>query len=512
MISNARLRSLLGIATAGVAAALVAVTTCGGLVLAAIGEEDGTGGTQPMTSCADDGICNAAICGISGDPDCTPENCNADGRCVPECDRDPDCPKPPKPHPAHDERVIVKNPARIPYKAIAKVDIGVGGNARGTATLVAPCALLTNGHVVYDRKKQKFRAIKDVHPGSYWDDDKGKAVDPYGSRAAVLKATNTSWENTGDAQYDYGVIFIDEPFEHISATLIPLAFETAPTFINMAGYPVDGLPSKKTGAKEEQWRGWGKVEVTEDRILRYGAWSTGGASGSPVWTYDPATDARHMVAINQDHEDEAPFGIGVRLVAQNEGVITGWISDSCSMARQFGSRRRAAAPTAPAARVTFPRLVRERRTLSGDPIPMRTPDELGVVAAPAAPPPPSARTRTVLQWIEGELYKWEEYPAGDAEKAAVPEAADAGQVGVKVTAKPAPRYVRLVKPEARWLGADEASVLLSASMLWQRPPAKPPEPVYYQPPAKVTAVKVEAAPRRGAAVTPETELRSPPEE
>jgi hypothetical protein len=61
-------------------------------ILAALDEKDGVGGTEPNTTCADDGICNAAVCGITGDPDCRPDNCNADGRCVPGCKSDPDCP------------------------------------------------------------------------------------------------------------------------------------------------------------------------------------------------------------------------------------------------------------------------------------------------------------------------------------------------------------------------------------------------------------------------------------
>ena len=60
-----------------------------------------------MTSCADDGICNAAVCGVSGDPDCRPDNCNADGRCVTTCDKDPDCPLQPD-RGAGDERVVVQ--------------------------------------------------------------------------------------------------------------------------------------------------------------------------------------------------------------------------------------------------------------------------------------------------------------------------------------------------------------------------------------------------------------------
>jgi len=485
--------SLLGCVVAIVAAPHSA-EAAGVLRLAALDEKDGIGGTQPMTSCVDDGICNAAVCGISGDPDCRPDNCNADGRCVPapDCDDDPDCP-PPSGRAPGDERVVIQNPARVPFKAIAKVDIGPDGGGRGSAVLVAPCTLLTNGHVVYNREKEKFRAIQRVHPGSYYDEDRGKAVDPYGSKEAVLLATNTSWENTGESQYDYGAIFIESPFSHISATLIPVEFEHEPSFVNLSGYPSEQLPTDRNGAKQEQWRGWGSVEETDDRLVRYAARSTGGASGSPVWVYNATTDTRRLVAINRGHDGQT--GIGVRLVSQNQEVITKWMLNSCSIA----TRSRSAAP------MSFSRLVSERRTLSGEPIPMRTAEQLGLVVAPQSPPS-SAKARTVVQWIEGEFYQWDEFVVRGSDV----EAADIGQTGGNVTATPARRYLRLVTPEQRFLNVDEAAVLLSASMLWQRETASPLQPVYYAPPSKVSAVEAEDAPRRGSAQTPETEVRSRP--
>jgi len=155
--------------------------------------------------------------------------------------------------------------------------------------------------------------------------------------------------------------------------------------------------------------------------------------------------------------------------------------------------------------MSFSRLVSERRTLAGEPIPVRTPQLLGLVAAPQSPSP-AIKARTVVQWIEGELYQWEEFVVSGSDA----EAADTGQTSGNAAATPARRYLRLVKPEERFLDVGEAAVLLSASMLWQREPMSPPQPVYYAPPSKVSAVEAEDAPRRGAAQTPETEVKSRP--
>jgi hypothetical protein len=149
--------------------------------------------------------------------------------------------------------------------------------------------------------------------------------------------------------------------------------------------------------------------------------------------------------------------------------------------------------------------VRERRTLKGEPIAVRTPRELGLVLAPPTLPA-DAKVSTVVQWIEGELYQWDEFvTAGatletvdDGDSASVPGSASAG------------RIIRLRKPEQRVLSVDEAAVLLSASTLWQRQPVQPANPVYYDPPAEVRPLEIEDAPRRDGPIGPETEITGRP--
>jgi hypothetical protein len=124
--------------------------------------------------------------------------------------------------------------------------------------------------------------------------------------------------------------------------------------------------------------------------------------------------------------------------------------------------------------MSFARLARERRTLTGEPIPMQTPEQLGLISAPSSVLP-SAKARTVVQWIEGEFYQWEEFIARGSSTG---EAVDSGQTGAQIAATLARGYLRLVQPDERFLGTDEAAVLLSASMLSQRPAPGPPQPEY----------------------------------
>ena len=388
-----------------------------------------------------------------------------------------------------DERVVVQNPARVPFYTIAKVDLGPAGGGRGSAALVGPCTLLTNAHVVYNRKKDQFRAVSLVHPGSYYDEGRNQSVDPYGSKADSKRATNTKWVDTGDDDYDYGAIFVSSPFPGIT-TFMTVVFEQEPSFINVAGYPSEGLPSNGRGSAQEQWRGSGAINKYESRLMYYEATSSGGGSGSPVWAFYPSTGERRLVGVNRAHS-KTYNGIGTRFVSQNEDLITGWLQEPCSDA----ARRSAA-------RIDFSSLLRERRTLTGDPIVVRQPDAFGLVPAPQSLEG-LVPARRVAQWIEGQFYRWEEFsPAGPNAL----ETVDRGGALGLVRGRPPQRFIRLLEPERRVLSREEAAVLLSASMLWQREPAAPTQPVYYTPPAAVQAVEVEVAPPRPGPARPEAEI------
>jgi hypothetical protein len=69
----------------------------------------------------------------------------------------------------------------------------------------------------------------------------------------------------------------------------------------------------------------------------------------------------------------------------------------------------------------------------------------------------------VMQWIEGQFYKWEQYNVVPADSLAsgVPE-------GASKAPRAPRRIIRLLHPERRTLRSSEAAALLSASLLWQR--------------------------------------------
>ena len=454
-----------------------------------------------------EGTCEAVadriynLCLATPDSDagaCLRERDRAYDDCIEAASDGSDEPDPPDddvaddPPDSSDERVLVRNPARTPFNTVAKVDLGTSNQFRGSAAQVAPCTLLTNGHVVYNRKEDRFSFVNRVHPASYYDESLSppQSVDPYGSAVPVTLATNTRYVDTGEQQYDYGAIFIASGFAGIT-TFMPVVFKESPNFINMAGYPTEDLPSNQTGAGQEQWRGFGDVNRYDDRVMYYEATSTGGASGGPVWSFDGSTGQRRLVGVNRAHSAQYD-GIGVRMVQQNQDLVSSWVARPCASARLR--------------RVDFPSLMRERRTLSGEAIVVREPETFGLVRPPRSLDGLTP-ARTVTQWIEGELYKWEEFHP------ARPRGAGRASEGAQAEGGPQSRFIRLLEPERRVLSRREAAVLLSASMLWLQettPPAS--EREVYTPPARVRPVEPADAPRRPGALRPEAEIRGTPGE
>jgi V8-like Glu-specific endopeptidase len=338
-----------------------------------------------------------------------------------------------------DERIRIANPARFPFSTVAKVKLGPDGHGRGTGFLVAPCTLLTNGHVVWNGDTDDWRVVASVHPASYYDESTSAIVDPYESRVPSGKATNTSWTATLDADYDYGAIFISSSFESLGLdTYMPVVFNEDPGFINLSGYPSEDLPDSTAGAIQEQWRGFGDVQRYDTRVMYYDATSSGGASGSPVWVFYTSGE-RYVVSVNRGHSTTYD-GIGTRFVGANQNVVENWMSRTCS---GFAASR--------ASNVFV-----DGMTLRGAKIERLPADQLNVIE-------PShtdqlVRTRSVAQFIEGQLYRWDEYsPRGETPR----------RVGPDSFAAPH-RALRLTRPEARWLSADEATHLLSASTLWMK--------------------------------------------
>ncbi|MFN0058076.1 MAG: hypothetical protein ACKVX7_06430 [Planctomycetota bacterium] len=343
--------------------------------------------------------------------------------------------------PACDDRVALNNTLNFPWNTISTVRYdpehdGTLGPAVGSGVLVGPHCVLTAGHVVYNRDEGHFN-YSDIHiqPAAYLDGN--DVVYPYGFRIALHKRTNDKYADTSytpKSEVDYGALQFVCPFEDLT-TYIPVVFEYDPSFINMAGYPVEELPDPSRSL--DMWRVAGDIDTLEDRRLYYDARSTGGASGAPVWTFNADTDTRRLIALNNAHSTECN-GIGARLVSQNEALILSWMEWEPTFDEKL------------AAGCAFSGTVVGWSSLLGyyaqNPWLLTAIQSLQIIDPPF-PPPIGPPTRKVFQYIEGTFYAWEEY-------------------AVEPTDPDGLHFLHMTRPENLWLSVDEAQVLLTASSKW----------------------------------------------
>ncbi len=353
-----------------------------------------------------------------------------------------------------DNRIAISNPDRLPFKTIATLrydadDDGVLGNW-GSASLVGPHMALTCGHCVwYGPGDRKVLAPIHVQPAAHLDESSGDIVLPHGYRVVTeekYKRINNKYpeeirkKRAGDSydsmSVDYGALYLVCPFEDID-TYMPMAFDLEVNYINMSGYPIEYLPS--TSHNGDQWRVSGSVANIWDRKLKYNATSTGGASGAPVWYYDPgAEEERRLIAVNTTHWTSCDGG-GSRLVWNNEDLITNtWLRWEPSMSEKMDAGCAFEV-------MSVPWDALYDYTLRG---PLLHSAKLRLISAPKKAESGHKPSRRVYQYIKNNLFVWEEY-----------------YVNARDPAK-SKRYLRLLEPEEQWLNVKEAQVLLTASSKW----------------------------------------------
>lgn len=331
-----------------------------------------------------------------------------------------------------DDRTEIGSPTSYPWNTVSALDIGE--SSRGSAVVVTPYTALTAGHCVYNRTEGHYHTVThEVHPGQY--EVSGTIYRPYGSRMAEYLHTNSKYAGgtySPVADVDYGALQWTCPFEDLS-TFMPVVFDYDAYYINMSGYPVEDL---NYSAPNDQWWDADPVTTLTSRQLVYEARSTGGASGAPVWAYNEA-DGRRIVGINRGHSSSTN-GLGPRMVWQNEDLIESWmdweptelelLSHLCSL------------PVI----LPFSGLV---DFYKANPSKLLSAQTLKVVSPPQVKG--TVPDRVVMQVIENQFYKWEEYLTN-------------------ASAQDGSKYLRMKKPEDRWLSVYDARVLLTASKQWSQ--------------------------------------------
>ena len=197
---------------------------------------------------------------------------------------------------------------------------------RGTGFLISPYVVLTNAHNVYSNELGGWFKNIEFSPAQYetvWPN----IFEPFGSANPVLAETNESYifyENNGNRdqtiKYDYAALFFDQAFSGID-TFVPLEFNYEPEQVMVIGYPGIVQDANTMG----MWKAEGTLINKDTHCLYYDAYTSGGSSGSPVFSYNAQADTYRVVAV---HSFASPgnFSGGPHLNELNRNNIENWLN------------------------------------------------------------------------------------------------------------------------------------------------------------------------------------------
>jgi V8-like Glu-specific endopeptidase len=214
-----------------------------------------------------------------------------------------------------------------PYYTIGMLTVEYGTQfIRGTGFLISPYTVLTNAHNLYNTALGGWHNGARFSPGQYetiWPENRQPFSTQEPAKAEVNQ-TFLRYESYNDREnlirYDYGALFFNRPFEGIS-TYMPLQFNQIPTSVSVVGYPgfVRNSPS------QGQWLAQGTVLFQNENCLFYDALTSGGSSGSPVFTYSPTSGTYRVVAIHSFAYENKLVSGGPHLNSHNLAQIEGWL-------------------------------------------------------------------------------------------------------------------------------------------------------------------------------------------
>jgi VWFA-related protein len=213
-----------------------------------------------------------------------------------------------------DERALVSATGAFPFRVIAFLNGTLeGGVYRATGFLVGPHMVLTNAHVVWDERADRFVTSMEIRPGS-------AAAAP---RPAVRFATNASYVATRKIEFDYGAAFFDTPFPGIS-TFMPLVFDANPAAGSQV--TVAGFPERVRGAlTTAMWADTDVVTAVQGGVLRYKVDTSGGNSGSPVGRAAAGGQVQ-AIAVHSNGDPVNDANSGVLFTSRNFDLIAEWLA------------------------------------------------------------------------------------------------------------------------------------------------------------------------------------------
>ncbi|MBQ8823740.1 MAG: trypsin-like peptidase domain-containing protein [Ruminococcus sp.] len=180
----------------------------------------------------------------------------------------------------NDDRYRITHTTDFPYRTICRIvtywdkdNDGVIDNTMGIGTgfLEGPNAVVTAGHVIYDKNLNMWCEYAIITPAQ---DGAGSA--PYGNTRSTIIHTSTAWIESGSADQDWGLIETQSDIGNQVGWLGKFwtSGSLDGTSVHVTGYPGD--------KPQTMWRGNGSITKSESARLFYNCDTMGAESGAPV--------------------------------------------------------------------------------------------------------------------------------------------------------------------------------------------------------------------------------------
>ena len=207
-----------------------------------------------------------------------------------------------------DDRIQIRNTARIPWRAICDLQITreTGHTTTGTGWFAGSDLVVTAGHNFLNHQEGGFATSIIVTAGH-----DGTANPPYPPVTLASAYINPRWERDADPSFDYAFLRLAD--DRLGRRTGYFAFADAPdnllrgVLVNIAGYPYD----KDYGT---QWYSGGRLyRVSPARIAHY-IDTEGGYSGAPL-IYKRGNQRVVLAMHTQGDEtaDRSRYNTGVRV-------------------------------------------------------------------------------------------------------------------------------------------------------------------------------------------------------
>lgn len=205
---------------------------------------------------------------------------------------------------------------------------------RATAFVVGPHTIITNAHCLYANDNGGLFDSAKFYRARY--EQNSEIVDPYQTILPVTHEIDKRFMYYEDLYYetedntyrieavrhDLAALFTEHPINDIS-TFVPLEFNLTsnPSNISLPGYPGVVRDTETKG----MWLSEGDIVSSDDNILKYEAYTSGGNSGSPILYHNQEADTYRIIAIHSFTPEDLSYSGGPYFNDSNIEMVKGWL-------------------------------------------------------------------------------------------------------------------------------------------------------------------------------------------